>query len=230
MRGARHAVVRVVFGVCQAQGLVVVRRDERGRAVRVEVSNLRVNERGHARDFRERQYSVEHARRDRALVVVGDDERVRLAQKFLERGDDALLHGAVNGRAPLAVGAHDQLAMRDDARLQGSRSAHVNYQTLFGVERACLAQLRAHALARAVATHYADDRGERAERTQVRYDVRRAAQVHRLAPDVHYGDGRFRRDARHVAPHELVEHHVAEDDDRFVSHRRDDFKRALCRQ
>src|SRR5207248_11777802 len=61
----------------------------------------------------------------------------------------------------------------------------------------------------------ADDSRARAERTQVRQNVRRASEMNGLAPDVNYGDGRFRRDARHVAPHELVEHHVAEDDDQI---------------
>ena len=93
-----------------------------------------------------------------------------------------------------------------------------------------VAQLRAHALARAVGADDADERGAHAERAQVREDVGRAAEAHRLAPYVHDGDGRLRRDARHVAPHELVEHHVAVDGDAAPAHRGDDLSHAFCCQ
>ena len=93
-----------------------------------------------------------------------------------------------------------------------------------------VAQLGAHALARAVCADDADDRGAHAERAQVGEHVGRAAEVDSLAAYVHDGDGRLGRDARDVAPDELVEHHVAEDDHVAQAHRRDDLGRALCRQ
>ena len=51
------------------------------------------------------------------------------------------------------------------------------------------------------------------ERDQVARDIGRAAGHEAFALKIHHRHRRFRRNARHAAPDELVEHHVADDED-----------------
>ena len=58
-----------------------------------------------------------------------------------------------------------------------------------------------------------DERGLAAERDDVVRDVGRAAHAVHLVVERDDRDGRFRRNARHAADDELVEHGVADDED-----------------
>jgi hypothetical protein len=117
--------------------------------------------------------------------------------------------------------------VRDDARLDRRRAALVRDQAAARIERARFFERVEQAFARAVAPHDPDDKSPRAERVQIGEHVGRAAEAHRLAPYVHDGHGRFRRDARHVAPDEFVEHYVAVDDDAPPRDIRGQLRRAL---
>ena len=60
----------------------------------------------------------------------------------------------------------------------------------------------------------ADERGAATERHDVVRRVCRAAKPQILGLEPHDWDRRLRRDARHAADDEAIEHHVADDEDR----------------
>src|ERR1044071_10367629 len=91
----------------------MIRRDERRRAVRIEVANLRVNQHGDAALVSQREDFREDARRDRTLIIIGNDESVSLWNRSGQNFDDAFFRPLINTVAPLAVCANDPLAVRD---------------------------------------------------------------------------------------------------------------------
>ena len=70
-----------------------------------------------------------------------------------------------------------------------------------------------------VATHDAGQHRGTAEGPHVARDVGGTAQMEALPLHLHDGHRSLGRDARHLPPEELVEHHVAEDDDARSPHR-----------
>ena len=149
---------------------------------------------------------------------------------MLQDTDDAVFRRGVDGRASLAICAHDRLVMRDDARLDRRRATTVNHDHLVGLSGTGLAQLRAQALARPIISDDTCDGRAHAERDEVCQHIRRPAQMHRLAPHIHDRHRRFGRDARHFAPHKLVQHQVAEHHDRHPVHAIDDLSGASLTQ
>ena len=75
-----------------------------------------------------------------------------------------------------------------------------------------------------------DERRVAAERDDVARDVGRAAHAVHVVVERDDRDGRFRRNARHAADDELVDHGVADDEDVHAAHARDDLARALRRE
>src|SRR3954469_18702590 len=130
---------------------------------------------------------------------------------FFQARDDVFLDCSRDRNARLAIGAHDELAVRDDARLGCRTTRVVNDQAaILGSE---FAQLSLQSLAWTILTDHANYRSTCTKSDEVCEHIRGAAEVNRLATHIDNRHRRFGRDARYVAPHKLVEHHVAEDED-----------------
>ncbi len=104
----------------------------------------------------------------------------------------------------------------------------VNDQVIVASGRARFLQTGAQAFTGGIVSDYADYASSGAERDHVGKHIRRAAQMHRLAPNVDDRHRRFGRDTRDLAPDKFIEHHVAEHDDLAIAHRVDQSQPARC--
>ena len=81
------------------------------------------------------------------------------------------------------------------------------------VEMPAAASESAQPLRGRVDADHADERHAGAERREIVRDVRRAAEPDVFVLEPHHGHRRFRRDPRHLADDEPIEHDVADDED-----------------
>ena len=78
-----QSIVRISFEISQAQRLVMIRRYQSRRAVMGEVANLRIDQHRQARVSGGKNFAKD-AWRDNALVIVGNDKRVRRPNGILQ--------------------------------------------------------------------------------------------------------------------------------------------------
>jgi len=142
--------------------------------------------------------------------VVGHDEHVVPRVLTQDEVPDAPHARAVGPGPGLAIEPHDLLVMRDDARLLRRRPRARDDDS--GRVRAARAQRRDEPVAGGIPPDDAAHCGAAAERRDVAHHVPRAARPRVLIGDLDDGHRRFRRDAPHGAPDELVEHQVADDE------------------
>jgi hypothetical protein len=155
----------------------------------------------------ERDDRLEELAADDPLAVVLDDDRVRLITPLRDRADEPLHRARRQRLLLLAVHADDLLVVGDDARLDdgGARGRHDPAH--LDLPRG---ELPAQHVAPAVLAGQADDGHPAAERADIARDVGGTPRHHRLRLDPHDGDRRFGADAADLAPHELIEHEVAD--------------------
>ena len=115
----------------------------------------------------------------------------------------------VQAVARFAVNADDLLLVRDDAGFDAGMPRGV------GEQSAAADVLSAEKFFQMPAVFIMANRAEKfrghVERGQIARDVGRAAGHEAFALEIHDRHRRFRRNARHAAPDEMVKHHVADD-------------------
>ena len=84
---------------------------------------------------------------------------------------------SINRRPTLAVSAHDELIVRDDARLQALSGASSSTTSPSSPRKALSRATRTQAFARTIIPHNTDDTRPRSQRDKIRQHVRRAAEV-----------------------------------------------------
>ena len=136
-----------------------------------------------------------------------------------------LLHRTAQIAVVLVVHARDLLiALGDDADLLDRRPIAIDHQA-FDADAGC-GELIGQPVGGHVPSHHADERHPGAKGGEIVGDIGGAAETHELRLKMHDRHRRFRRDARHVADDEAVEHDVADDQDVVAAQARDDVPRA----
>ncbi len=147
---------------------------------------------------------------------------------LLDVGDDPLLHLARDFRIALVVDARDLLvAVRDDAHLRRRRTGpSPTNDGAIPASRHAWASVAAASSRPVTATSVACA----AERHDVARHVGGAADAVHVVVEGDDRDRRLRRDARHAADDELVDHRVADDEDVDAAGAREDLARAIRRE
>src|SRR5712692_11932253 len=158
-----------------------------------------------------RKHPLRERIRHRSLVVIRDDESIQPRERSFQAPDKLFFHRAAQGRATLAVHAHDLLMPRDDARLYCGDARGVRHQPLHRDARR--RQTGADDAARFVLARHAKRQDRCPERRQVRSDVPCPAEHLALALKIHHGNRSFRRKPRGPAPHVAVQHEITNDGD-----------------
>ena len=148
---------------------------------------------------------------EKPLAVIGGNDGIGLGDGAVEVGGDAVefLRGKLKGA--LAIDAHDLLAAGDDAGFEdGGESGAL--ENAGGIDAGGAEQFEQTA-GGPIGSDGTGERDAIGELAEVAGDVGGAAGIVGFAGDVDGGDGRFGRNARGLAPDELVQHEVAGNED-----------------
>ena len=146
---------------------------------------------------------------EQSLAVIGDHHAIDALYRLVDEFQKLRPQHRCQRERALAIHPHHLLMPRDHARLQNGVVARTA-QHAGGIDSRLRQQAGEPAAAGIVAGD-AEQRGLRAQAAQIARDIRRAARVEGLAGHVDDRHGRFRRDPRHAAPDEFVQHEVADD-------------------
>ena len=201
----------VVGHTGQLEGFLAVRREQRQAGDVDLVDRLRIEADPDAARFGQRLQFVQQRLGDDAFAVVADDDGVGLGQRGLDGGEQAGCFLEREVGAGLAVEPDDLLLLRDDARLDrgvaaGDGEEALGTDGLFGEKLAELVR-------GLVFAHGAEEFHRRLQLGEIAGHVGRTAGHVALALEIDDGHGRFGRNARDASPDELVQHHVADDED-----------------
>ena len=196
--------------------LAAVGLEDRRPLVGEELLELGVHDHRHAAPLREHHRPLDHAGRERPLVVVLDHQRVRVGHGRFELARELLLGAGRDGVLHLFVDPHQLLAARHDAGLGRRGPRRRDHEMPVGEAR--LGQLAAQRVAARVVPDHRDQPALGADRRHVRRHVRRPAQ--RVPPVMHrdHGHRRLRRDPLGLPQEVDIQHRVAHDDDATLRH------------
>ncbi len=207
----RMGVFSFIRQVRELKRLLAVRRDERKVAQIQMMHRLRVEAQPHPALAAERLDFVQQRLRDHALAVIAHDDGIAFRQSRFQFREQTGGEARIQAVARLAVHAHDLLFLGDDARLDAGMASAGDEQSV--AADLLFAEQPLQMTAGAVIADRAEKFRRGLEGNQVARHVRRAAGHEAFAHKIHHWHRRFRRDARHAAPDELVEHHVAQHKD-----------------
>ena len=128
----------------------------------------------------------------------------------LQSGEQLAGQLCIQAVARFAVNADDLLLVRHDARLDAGMPRGIFHEA--GAADILPGQKFLQFPAGIVIANRAEKFRGHIKRSQIARDIGRAAGHEALALEIHDRHRRFRRNARHAAPDELVQHHVADDE------------------
>ena len=206
-------------------GFLKIRRDQRGAGVARQMRNLGIDDQRARRLDRDHRFDQPPGHH--ALQVVGHQQSVRTGRASADARGQRLLDAAADLVIVLVVDACDLLVpIGDNADFFRSRPGRILDQSL-GADP-CGRELPPHRRRGAIRADDPDQGDPRAERREIVRDVRRPAEPHVLRVEAHHRDRRFRRDPRHPADEEPVEHDIAGDKDPHSGEPRHDSGRAAA--
>ena len=187
-----------------------VRRDHGGAAIDAVVAAFRIDNHRLAEFVRGIDDGADEARGERALGVIGQHHRAGARHRLDGVADQRVLAGRIDGRGHFPIGAQHVggVMLRHKADLARGLPRRVDHQMEFDQRMGgqCIAQ-RAAGL---VVADHADENTARAEPDQIARHVAGAADHHLGALDRDHRRRRFRRNARHLAVDEFVQHQIAD--------------------
>ena len=190
--------------------LLLVRRQQIGAAVLAKITALRIDR--HERLSPSLDDGAKHLPGENALVVIRAHDSRRGLSRLLHGADHEPLISRRQRSACLAIDAEHVLAASHHARLQRRRP-------VAGPDHALRVDSRAferpqQPASGLVISDNADEPHTASERSEVERGVRRAARSVCFALPTEHLDRRFRRNALDIAPHVVVAHDVADDQNR----------------
>ena len=156
-------------------------------------------------------HRLDQPRRERALVVVLQQQRVGVGKGVASHLDQAVEVGAVEQRVHLVVDTDDLLGPGDDAGL--GRGGAAGHRHDVPVIQASDRELLTDGGAIPIVSHHPDQMTGGAERRHVGRDVGGATQLGLAVPDGHDRHRRLGRDPFGVADEIAVDHDVADHHD-----------------
>ena len=190
--------------------LLGIRRDQRRAAIDAVIVAFGIDHDRFAEAPRRFDDGANDARGERAFGIVGQHHRAGFGQRRFGKADDrgfAFPAGRVRG---LPIGAQQVggVMLRDEAHLARGWPRVVDHQ--LGCDRLKLAELIGQYATGLVVADQTDEDAVRPERGDVARDVAGAADLHLAPAHGEHRRRRLRRNARHVAIDEIVEHDVAD--------------------
>ena len=161
--------------------------------------------------LREAPYLVREGSCNHALGVIGHDYDVHAFHGLFDVSQDLFHDGFRDMVFFFPVEPYDLLVVRYDARLYRRLAPRIGYHSARGY-----ALSREHALQFSSVAVIADNArciDLRSEASQVIDDVRASAEKHCFFRNLNHGHRRLRRDARNLAPDEMIHYEVARDQD-----------------
>ena len=222
-----HRVLRgigdVLFGVGAAAGgfgeFPAIGRQQRRAAIDREIRALGIDYHALVKPARAVDDVSDHARRQHALGVVGQQHDIRARQKGQDGVDQLLLdlHRGRRGHFPVRAQHVGGEMLGDEAHLSRGRLLGITNQHAF--DETFLRKPRLQFRAGLVLADHPDENTARAERGDVAGHVAGAADVALGALDRDNRRGRFRRNPGHLAVDEFVEHEVSDAEHRLADNR-----------
>ncbi|CUU16974.1 hypothetical protein CDS [Bradyrhizobium sp.] len=210
LAGIDDALRRVGAAAGRLRKFLAIGREQRGAAIDRPVQALGIDDHGLAERSRGVDRVTDHARGQHALGVVGEQYDVG-ARDLRQDCVDQLGLDVVGGRhrlLPIRAQHVRGKMLGDEADFSRGRPRRIAHQRAFdaGMLRKC----RFEPLARIVLADEADKDAARPEGRDIARDVSGAADMDLAALGGDHGRRCFRRDPRHLAIDELVQHDVAD--------------------
>ena len=216
--GKLHDLLRCLRDACFAINaaprrlveFLAVGLEQRRAAIDGKIRAFGVDDHGLAELARRVDHVADHARRQHALGVVGEQHHADIRQTRQHRIDQLLLDLGGGGRRQFPISPQHVSGemFGNEAHLAGGRPAGIANQHAF--DSAFPLECRLEPRARLVLADQANEDAACAERSDVARHVAGAADIGFAALNGNHRRGRLGRDPRYFAIDELVEHEIAD--------------------
>src|SRR6267378_542560 len=196
-------------------GFFGVANDRACAAIRIEARSFRLHENGNFQLMRGAEDAVREVVGDETLVVVGENERVKMSERGEEQTQKFLLSFRAGWFAAFVIHANNLLVAGNDARFYGGDALRIADHPFARDVRS--SQTSVQSSTGFVISGDTKRFHSGAERDDVRGDVAGAAETFALLDEIHDGNRGLRRKARGRPPEVAIEHQVSEDTDALAA-------------